>query len=242
MNRLRMMADMNVKMIMFLLFFLIPLISVTTYANDANDTSDEDKTYGMEDVVVTATRSERTKEEVPAAVTVISKTEIEQTPAMNPLDILDQSAGVIAYSTKGFLSSSTANNTIIRGLGGISSGHVLVLVDGVPANDTQSSLFHWNDLNPADVERIEIVRGPGSALYGSSAMGGVINIITARPKEGVDGWKALTARTTHGKMTRASAANPGNSDITLPENTVRAMVMWQGPKVRGWITTPRKRK
>jgi len=150
--------------------------------------ADEGSTHKLDDVVVTATRTERIKEELPAAVTVIDKEELRQTPAMSPLELLDQAAGVISYNTKGFLSSSTANKTIVRGLGGISSGHVLVLVDGVPSNDTQSSIFHWNDLNPADIERIEIVRGPGSALYGSSAMGGVINIITAKPKEGFNGW------------------------------------------------------
>ena len=59
----------------------------------------------------------------------------------------------------------------------------LVLLDGEPLNQAFAGLVNWNSLNPVDVARIEVARGPFSSLYGGNAMGGVINIITKTPQE-----------------------------------------------------------
>ena len=63
------------------------------------------------------------------------------------------------------------------------NGRVLVLMDGLPVMTAGNNIFNWDTISLDTVERIEVVRGPASALYGSSAMGGVINIITRKPTE-----------------------------------------------------------
>ena len=84
---------------------------------------------------------------------------------------------------RGPYGSSTSNKIVIRGMGGDGQSRVMVLVDGVPALAPGPGIFEWSTLDKNSVERIEVVKGPSSALYGSSAMGGVINIITRAPIE-----------------------------------------------------------
>lgn len=129
-------------------------------------------------IVVTATRTEREVSDVPASVTVITKEEIENSPAHSADELIQGLAGIDSLHTIGILSTSTSNKISMRGLGGGSEARVLLLIDGVPANDLSVGAVEWNQIPKDDIERIEIVRGPASAIYGSNAMGGVINIIT----------------------------------------------------------------
>lgn len=129
-------------------------------------------------MVVTATRTEREVSDVPASVTVITSEEIENSPAHSADELIQGLAGIDSLHTIGILSTSTSNKISMRGLGGGSEARVLLLIDGVPANDLSVGSVEWNQIPKEDIERIEIVRGPASAIYGSNAMGGVINIIT----------------------------------------------------------------
>lgn len=139
----------------------------------------------MQPIVVTATRTAHSLGDVPAAVSVVTREEIEKTPAQSVLDVLRTMPGVTVDSNRSNFGSSTYNKVIIRGMGGNTLGRVLVLIDGMPAMPAGTNIFEWNSVNLDAVERIEVVRGPSSALYGSNAMGGVINIITrASPKKG----------------------------------------------------------
>jgi len=122
--------------------------------------------------------------------------------APTTIDILKNVPGVQVYNARGPLSSSTYNRVIMRGQGS-NPARNLVMVNGVPQVEGASSDFEWSLINPRDIERIEIVRGPGSALYGSQAMGGVINIITRRPTE-EKGKTTLEAK--YGSMDTASAS------------------------------------
>ncbi len=139
------------------------------------------KAVKLEEMVVTATRTERPIGSVPASVTVITRKDIERSPAQSADELLEDVAGVFVRHPTGVSAAGTNNIVYMRGLGGKTEGRVLVLKDGVPINDPQTQGVEWNEIDIDDIERIEIVRGPGSALYGSNAMGGVINIITKRP-------------------------------------------------------------
>lgn len=138
------------------------------------------KSGRLEEVLVTATSHESKVDMVPEAVTVITREQIDQMVAPTTIDILKDAAGVEVYNARGPLSSSTYNRVIMRGQGSVAA-RILVLLNGVPQSGGQAGEFEWSFVNPRDIERIEVVRGPGSALYGSQAMGGVINIITRKP-------------------------------------------------------------
>lgn len=133
----------------------------------------------LPEMVVTATRTEKSIYEVPASVTVIGKKEIANMRVQKTEDLLRNVAGV-DFRSPGGAFSATVN---LRGLPDtFAGGTTLILVDGLAVEPVMliNRRFAWAMVSPDDIERIEIVRGPASALYGSSAAGGVINLITKR--------------------------------------------------------------
>lgn len=130
----------------------------------------------LEPLVVTATRIETPLNEVGSSMTLITRQQIENRQAVNLLDVLRDVPGLDVVR-QGGLGQQTS--VFIRGA---NSGHTLVLVDGIEVNDpgNPGRLFDFASFPVENIERIEIVRGPGSTLYGSDAMGGVINIITRK--------------------------------------------------------------
>ncbi len=130
----------------------------------------------MPETIVTATRIPTPAEQVPAAVTVIDRRTIEERGYRTLAEALQSVPGLRMVQTGGFGQQASA---FIRGS---SSRHVLVMLDGVPVNDTAepNGAFNFGNELLADIERIEVVRGPGSSLYGSGAVGGVVNMITRR--------------------------------------------------------------
>ena len=130
------------------------------------------------EVVVTATRTERLSSEVPVSVSVITSQEIEESNARNVGELLSEVPG-IDYNPYGSLGAQAA--LLIRGS---EADEVLVLLDGRPLNNPRSGLVNFSNLLLEDVERVEVLRGPASSLYGANALGGVVNIITkSAPQE-----------------------------------------------------------
>ncbi len=127
-------------------------------------------------VVVSATRIETSLEEVASSVSIVEGQEVVDRQLANLGDALRGLPGVDVVQN-GSLGGSSA--VFLRGA---NSEHTLVLIDGVEANNPMSPTraFNFADLNAANIERIEVLRGPQSTLYGSDAMGGVINITTKR--------------------------------------------------------------
>ncbi len=123
-------------------------------------------------VVVTATRTPVEAREALAATTVIDRAEIERSQATDITDILRFEAGIDLGRTGG---PGQQTSLFIRGG---ESNHTLVLIDGIRVNPATSGGAALQNITPNMIERIEIVRGPRSTLYGSDAIGGVINIIT----------------------------------------------------------------
>jgi TonB-dependent siderophore receptor len=147
--------------------------------------ADEEDVVELEKTVVTATKGERPVDLVPASVTVITRKEIEKMPVQGGVDdLLQDLAGVYVRNTSGFNADGASNSVYMRGMGGMAKQcRVLVLKDGVPLNDVHGGYVEFNEIAIDDVERIEVVRGSASSLYGSQAMGGVINIITRKPEK-----------------------------------------------------------
>lgn len=130
------------------------------------------------EIVVTATRSERTLADVPASISVVDAEQIAGTPAKTLDDVLRRVPSVDLPVAAAYLLHPTALNVSMRGLGGI---RALVLLDGVPLNDPFFGYIQWSQIPVESVERVEVVRGGGATLWGNYAMGGVINILTRPP-------------------------------------------------------------
>jgi vitamin B12 transporter len=128
------------------------------------------------DIVVTPSRTAQPIQRAGSAITIITAQEIEQASVRDVGDLLRRSPGLTVTQNGGPGQIQTVR------LRGGESRHTLVLVDGIRVNDpsTTGREFDFSTLVLADVERIEVLRGPQSALYGSDAMGGVINIITRK--------------------------------------------------------------
>lgn len=141
-------------------------------ANDAVD---------LGDVSVTATRTERKVTDVPSSIEVITQQDIKNSVAKSADELLKEISGIDLKHSMGPVTTGTSNKIVMRGLGGTTEGRVLLLIDGVPMNDLYGGDLEWNRIPLSIIQRVEIVKGAASALYGSGAMGGVINIITKNP-------------------------------------------------------------
>jgi len=140
----------------------------------------QEKEVTLEGVVVTATRDVQEIRKVPANVTVITKVDIERSNAKTTVDVLRDEVGVIV---RDFAGNGKTASVDIRGFGETGPLNTLVLVDGRRINEIDLSGVDWTQIPLEQIERIEILRGPGSVLYGDNAVGGVINIITRKPEK-----------------------------------------------------------
>ncbi|WP_222846697.1 TonB-dependent receptor plug domain-containing protein [Chitinolyticbacter meiyuanensis] len=132
----------------------------------------------LDTIVVTATRSEKTIEEAPVRTEVISRGEIERTHAKTLTEALENIPGLQLRQVLG-------KSGYELSLQGMTSDQVLVLIDGMPLAASTGSTVDLSQYLLAEVERIEVVKGAASAQYGSSAMGGVVNVITRRTQPGL---------------------------------------------------------
>ena len=166
------MKKLNKKRIALLTACVVSAVGHMAFAAES-DNYDE---YSGADYVVTATKTQIEKKEVPVAVEVITAQKIKDLGAYSVQDALRLASNVDVQDN-----GMTGNQVMLRGN---DTMHTLILIDGkrMAAENTQSSqnAYELKRINIADVERIEVIRGNGSALYGSDAMGGVINIITKK--------------------------------------------------------------
>jgi vitamin B12 transporter len=144
---------------------LLPTFSVMATAEDFN-------LQGV--TIVTATRTEEPVEESIAAVTVISRADIERSQARSVQDLLSGAPGV-GISNSGGLGKITSLH-----LRGTEAAHVLVMIDGVKIGSPTTGTASFQDLPVDLIDHIEIVRGPRASLYGSEAIGGVVQIFTRK--------------------------------------------------------------
>jgi iron complex outermembrane receptor protein len=117
---------------------------------------------------------------IPTRTQYIDIEEIDEIPAINVSNLFNKVSGVDVISEFGVFSSDVVVS--LRGVSGGTQKGTLVILNGSPINKSESGSVNWNMLNKDDIESVEIVKGPGSVLYGSNAMGGIIHIITQTPK------------------------------------------------------------
>ncbi|MGH7556737.1 MAG: TonB-dependent receptor plug domain-containing protein [Gemmatimonadota bacterium] len=154
-----------------------PAIAQEAEPSDSLDLSERAPVFVMEEIQVTATRTERGVFDVPAPVSVIDEGELERRQAAKPGDIFALQPGLEVEGSGPFLGLP-----VVRGLSG---NRVLLLVDGQRLNNSREAV-NFGGVQPSlvamgEIEEIEILRGPASVLYGTDALGGIVNIRTRRP-------------------------------------------------------------
>jgi len=135
--------------------------------------SNDESTEEVDTIVVTASRSPIAKANLGSSTTVITREQIELRQARYVTDLLRAVPGFVVSQV-----GTTGSQTQVR-VRGAEANHVLVLIDGVRANDPASGdEFRWELLSTSNIERIEIIRGPQSSLWGSDALSAVVHVIT----------------------------------------------------------------
>ena len=171
-------------------------------------------------LVVTADRLAQDQASVSADVTVISQQDIEQSQATNVADLLRSQVGLDVAASGG---PGKSTSVFMRGA---SSGQTLVLIDGVRVGSATVGAFDWGNLSTAGIERIEIVRGAQSSLYGADAMGGVIQLFTRQGTKG-------TQVHVHGELGSLSSSKEGMDISGMSESGVSYAMSAEGLRTQG---------
>ena len=157
--------------IIIISFFAHQSTFAARFSNGSNDSN-------IQEILVSASLQPLPLKQSANAVTVIDREQLQNRLALNVTDLLRDVPGV-AVSRTGVLGSQTQ----VR-MRGAEANHVMVLIDGIEVNDPSlGDEANWANLSATDIERIEVMRGPQSALYGSDALAGVVNIQTARARK-----------------------------------------------------------
>lgn len=166
----------------------------------------------LQDVVVTAYRVPTLQREAADAVTTITREEIERRAAAGGVDLLRQVPGLQVDQLGG---PGGLSSVYVRGS---DPNHVLVLIDGVRVNDSTNARgggFDMSNLDPGQIERIEVLRGAASSIYGADAMGGVINIVTRRGVPAAPSGEIGAGAGGHDYRTLHGRVSGGNDAVTF---------------------------
>jgi vitamin B12 transporter len=158
-------------------FLRIVLYSTTLFCSFASGQTANTPEGALDNILVTASRTPVARVKVGSSTSIITRQQIERQQARFVTDLLRAIPG-FSVSQSGTFGSQT--QVRVRGS---EANHVLVLIDGIRANDPASGdEFRWEFLSTSDIERVEIVRGPQSSLWGSDAISAVVNVITQSGK------------------------------------------------------------
>ena len=173
-----------------------------------------------EEVTITASRTERSLSETAASVRVLSSSDVRATAPVSVDDALRQVPGFTLFRRAGSRTANpTAQGVSLRGTGASGASRALVLVDRVPLNDPFGGWVYWGRVPRESIGRIEVLRGAASSLYGSAAIGGVVQILTRPPQ---DSALSLEASYGSGQTPQASlfaSERVGNWGVALAAET-----------------------
>lgn len=160
-------------------FFFLNFLSALVFSQENSVFQDSTKVESLEEVIISATRTYRQLSSLPLPAHLISKKEIQRVNSFRLSDILNEQTGLITVPDFG-------GGEGIQ-LQGLDSQYTLILIDGAPLIGRSAGTLDVSRITVGNIKQIEIVKGASSSLYGSEALGGVINIITENPKYGFNG-------------------------------------------------------
>jgi outer membrane receptor for ferrienterochelin and colicins len=163
----------------YIAIFFALLLSFLGFSQSTEKKQDSLRSEQLDEIVVTATRTLRQLSSLPMPVQLVSKADIKQSNSLRLADILNEQTGLITIPDFG-------GGEGIQ-MQGLDSQYTLILIDGVPLVGRSAGTLDLNRVTVGNIKQIEIVKGASSSLYGSEALGGVINIITDTPKYGLRG-------------------------------------------------------
>lgn len=210
----------------------------------------------LDPVVVTTARSARPLTHVPVTVDVFTSDDLATTPGLTIDEALENSAAFSLFRrTSSLMANPTAQGVSLRNLGPSGAGRTLVLLDGVPLNDPFGGWIAWTKLPRLTLGRAEIVRGGGSSVWGSAALGGTVQLLTrddadapaseARVEAGefstasgelaarAGGWTVLGRAFTTDGFWRVGRADRGAIDRRTDSDHQLAQVAWSGTSDAG---------
>ncbi|WP_374650421.1 TonB-dependent receptor plug domain-containing protein [Rhizorhabdus sp.] len=163
--------------------FCLLLSSAAAFADDGQEAPPPDAAADVETILVTATRLPLNLDRVPDSITLLDKAAIDRSQDIGVTELLLRTPGISMARNGGY---GTSTSLRIRGA---ESDQTVVVIDGVKLNDPSSTGggYNFSNLLVGDVSRIEVLRGPQSTLWGSQAIGGVVNIVTPLPKAPLEG-------------------------------------------------------
>lgn len=177
----------------------------------SSQTSPSDSTRFQTEIVVTPERGETPRVLVPASTVVIDAPALATLPVVHPAEVVSFLPGFHVAQQQFFAGRPVVS---ARGFfGGGEAEYILLLVDGVPAADVESGLIDWSLVPTTSIRRIEAFRGPGASMYGDSAIGGVIQILTDRSASGGQltatggSFGSFTADSSYGRRSRGVGFN-----------------------------------
>jgi iron complex outermembrane receptor protein len=164
---------------------IIFLFSIARSVLMGQETDTVSSSFDLDEVVISATKTENYVRDIPTRINLVSQYRVKALPVQFTDEYLQYLPGVNVSRPFGILSSKST--VTMRGLDGKEQGRVLVLLDGIPINKADGGSVNWNLINTGEIERIEVVKGPGSSIYGGNAMGGSVNVITRKPQKKISG-------------------------------------------------------
>ncbi|MEP1144963.1 MAG: TonB-dependent receptor [Henriciella sp.] len=200
-----------------------------------SDEHDHDHSKTLETIVVQATRSGRLLQDEPMRVEVVPREEIEEKAIMRPGNIatlVNETGGIRVQVTSPALGSA---NVRVQGLYG---RYTQILADGLPLYGGQASSLGLLQIPPTDLRQVEIIKGSATSLYGASALGGVINLVSRRPSDEAESEVLLNLTSRDGQDLTAYTATPLSESlgVSLTAGAHRQGV--QDFDDDGWIDMP----
>lgn len=214
---------MNIYKISVILLFLFWVASFTTVAYSYTAIPDSIR---LDEIIVTGTRTETNLRNVPMTISVVSSKQIEQHFEPSLLPIVTEEVPGLFVTSRGIMgygvSTGSAGGMSIRGIGNSPTSGILILIDGHPQYMGLMGHPLADSYQSMMAQRIEVMRGPASILYGSNAMGGVINIITKKSQQDgvLTGVRTMygSYNTLSGEINNAVRSGKFNSYISLNYN------------------------
>src|SRR5499427_3317620 len=197
-----------------------------------------------ETVTVSGTRTEMRLADTPGSTVLLSNTDVSSTPALRVDDVLRQVPGFSLFRRSDSRVANASNQGVsLRGLGGSASSRALVLEDGFPIVDAFGGWVYWDRIPRESIQNVEVFRGGASNLYGSDALGGVVQFITRQPSS-----PAFSLETSYGNQRTPdlsfwTGTRAGKWDLSLASELFRTdgyilVPTWQ----RGTVDTPANSK